>query len=363
MLKSKTIAVVVPAYNEETQIKKVIDGMPDFVDRVIIVNDKSKDRTATIVKEAIDQADEELTALKKVHWEPSKNPYDMATNVYYELLEAEEKRYTPSEIFASDSSRIVLISHTQNGGVGAAIASGYKYARDFGIDCTAVMAGDAQMDPAELESICLPVVEGRVDYSKGNRLRHKAAKKFIPKIRYFGNSVLSILTKIASGYWRISDTQTGYTAISLKALEGIAIFDIYKSYGMPNDLLVKLNIGSYKIAEVPIKPVYNVGEESKMKVFKVIPKVSFLLLKLFLERLWIKYFKRDFHPLFMLYMISLITFLISIPVGIHVYAPYFFEDRVNDRYLFVHLFLTAFSFQSFIFAMWFDMQDNERLYE
>lgn len=363
MLKNKTIAVVVPCYNEENQIKNVIDLMSKFVDLIIIVDDKSKDKTAEIVKNIIDNSDDNVKKFEKKHHTHSSNPYDKALNVILDIREDEEKLYTPSEIYSNPKSKVILISHIQNGGVGAAIASGYKYARDYQVDCTAVMAGDGQMDPSELESICLPVVEERVDYSKGNRLSHKSAKKFIPKIRYFGNSVLSILTKIASGYWRISDTQTGYTAISLEALENIDIYDIYKSYGMPNDLLVKLNIASFKITEIPIKPVYGVGEESKMKVSKVIPKVSWLLVKLFFERMFKKYLLKDFHPLFLLYIVAFITFIMNIPIGIKFWSHYFFNAEVMYGYLMIHIFLTMFSFQSFIFAMWFDMQDNDRLYE
>jgi glycosyltransferase involved in cell wall biosynthesis len=156
----------------------------------------------------------------------------------------------------------------QNGGVGAAIARGYKWAKDHGFDCTAVMAGDGQMDPDELESICLPVIEDGVDYVKGNRLIHRSALLVIPKVRFFGNSILSILTKLASGYWHVSDTQTGYTAISNKALNAIRLYDIYKSYGMPNDMLVKLNIAFCSLKEVEIKPIYDIGEQSKMKILR-----------------------------------------------------------------------------------------------
>lgn len=364
MLKNKSIAVVVPCYNEELQVvDKVIKTMPDFVDLIIIVNDKSKDNTEIVVKDYINNNNSSVTNFTKKILEYSANPYDKATNVLVKIRKEEEQYYTPSEVYQTESSKVVLISHKENGGVGAAIASGYKYARDHHIDCTAVMAGDGQMDPAELESICMPVVDERVDYSKGNRLSHKSAKRFIPKIRYFGNSVLSILTKIASGYWRISDTQTGYTAISLEALENIDIYDIYKSYGMPNDLLVKLNIASFKITEVPIKPVYHVGEESKMKISKVIPKVSWLLLKLFFERMFKKYLLKDFHPLFLLYFLSFLTFIISIPIGFKFWFGYLILNDIAYGHLILHLFLATFSFQSLIFAMWFDMQDNERLYE
>ena len=250
----------------------------------------------------------------------------------------------------------------ENGGVGAAIASGYKWCKDHDIDCTAVMAGDGQMDPNELMSICLPVIEEGIDYVKGNRLIHRSAWLVIPKIRFFGNSILGILTKVASGYWHVSDTQTGYTAISAQALKAINIYDIYKSYGMPNDLLVKLNIAFCTMREVEIKPIYNVGEQSKMKIFKVIPRVSWLLIKSFFKRLWVKYLFKDFHPLFLLYNISFILFLLSFRYGGKMLYVKFIEDRpINEATILAFMFLSISAFQSLLFAMWMDIQDNERL--
>jgi len=363
MLADKSVAVVVPCYNEETQIGRVIETMPEFVDLIIIVNDKSKDKTEEVVKGIIQQRNDPRNEnIKAREYRLSDNPYDYAENVSMEVKKEEAKYFTPAEITAAANSKVVLVSHTKNGGVGAAIASGYKYARDYNIDCTAVMAGDGQMDPAELESICMPVITGKADYSKGNRLKHHSAKYFIPKVRYYGNSILSILTKVASGYWRISDTQTGYTAISLEALDNIEIHKIYKTYGMPNDLLVKLNIASFTITEVPIKPVYNVGEQSKMKVSKVIPRVSWLLIKLFFQRMFRKYLLRDFHPVVLLYFLAFFTALIDLPLMVKILYHYVVNDGVLYGHLILATFVTIFSFQSFIFAMWFDMQDNERLY-
>ena len=303
MINNKTIAVVVPCYNEESQVEMVVRNMPKFVDRIIIVNDFSVDQTEATVKSLINNK----FYISRTKIEPKRvvpNPYNKAEQVLEKVNDEEIKFYTPQKTEES-KSKIVLISHLQNGGVGAAIASGYKWCKDNQIDCTAVMAGDGQMDPNELDSICRPVIEENIDYVKGNRLIHRSALLVIPKIRYFGNSILSILTKLASGYWHVSDTQTGYTAISNKALNAVKIHKIYKSYGMPNDLLVKLNIAFCTLREVEIKPVYNVGEQSKMKIFKVIPRVSFLLFKSFFKRLWVKYLFRDFHPLFLLYNMSL----------------------------------------------------------
>jgi glycosyltransferase involved in cell wall biosynthesis len=190
MFEGKSVAVVVPAYNEEHLLSQVIETMPDLVDHIVIVDDCSQDQTVDVARG---------------HIKPG--------------------------------GRVVLLCHKRNEGVGAAIVTGYKWAGDHQIDVTVVMAGDAQMDPADLPNIVGPVATGETDYTKGNRLFHGEAWKIMPKYRYLGNSFLSLLTKIASGYWHIADSQTGYTAISLEALGFLDLDRIYKSYGMPNDIL------------------------------------------------------------------------------------------------------------------------------
>ena len=223
MYKDKTVCVVVPAHNEEHLIGRVIETMPDYVDKIVVIDDKSDDKTADVVKGYVE-----------------KQP-----------------------------QRVVLIEHTENQGVGGAIASGYKWALENKMDATAVMAGDAQMDPDDLPNLLDPVVSGEIDYSKGNRLFTGNAWNLIPKVRYLGNSFLSLLTKIASGYWHVADSQTGYTVINLKALELIDIDGIYKRYGMPNDLLVKLNIYNligrfFPIKEYPARALSRRFQKSRL---------------------------------------------------------------------------------------------------
>jgi len=366
MLKNKTIAVVVPAYNEESQIEMVMDTMPDFVDRIVIVNDKSKDKTGQVVTQIIDSDEHNYENSRIKPFLPERNRYNEAEMVMAEMAEKEKAYFTRSEIVNEhpEKDRIILINHIDNGGVGAAIATGYKWCKDMNIGCTAVMAGDGQMDPSELEAICMPVIDEGVDYVKGNRLIHPSARMVIPRHRFFGNSVLSILTKIASGYWRVSDTQTGYTAISLAALKSIDLYKIYPRYGMPNDMLVKLNIASCSLREIPIKPVYRVGEQSKMKIRKVIPKISWLLLRSFFKRLWQKYLIRSFHPLFLLYAFSFLLFIASIPFLVHILGNAFALNQTTpNSILLIFIFLVIFSFQSLLFAMWMDIQDNESLYK
>lgn len=366
MLNNKTVAVVIPAYNEEKQIGMVIETMPAFVDRIVIVNDCSNDNTDKVVLSYIEKDNsEKITIKNKLESNFESNRYNRADELMYEQSIAEKDLFNPSEIVNKnpETDRIILINHKINSGVGGAVATGYKWCKDHAISCVAKIDGDGQMDPSELESICLPIVNDKVDYVKGNRLIHRSAWLVIPKIRYFGNSILSIMTKIASGYWHVSDTQTAFTAISLKALSGIRLYEIYRSYGYPNDMLVKLNISMCSIREVAIKPVYDIGEHSKMKIIKVIPKISWLLFKSFFKRLWIKYLFRDFHPLFLLYNFSFLLFIIWLPYLLKVSSAIIEDRHVSFETLFAFSFLSITAFQSLLFAMWMDIQDNERLYK
>ncbi len=362
MLKGKTVAVVVPAYNEEKQIGIVLDTMPQLVDRIIVVNDCSTDRTSEVVKKYIENDTTDSIEIFKNSTTIQPTFFNKAEIIELEMDQEEESKYPRHIIYNNNSKdRIVLINNLENSKVGGAISVGYKWSKEHCIDCTAVMAGDAQMDPDELESICFPIINGEAMYTKGNRLSHRAAKRLIPAKRRIGNSILSALTKIASGYWRISDTQTGYTAISLEGLKRIAIYDIWRGYGMPNDMLIKLNIAKCKIKEIPIKPVYSVGEQSKMKIWKIIPTVSALLIKGFLERIIKKYCINDFHPVFLFYLIGILSFVSSI---------YFLVIIMHA--LMTHSLVTNGTYQGFGilvfttllmlgFAMWFDMYDNDSL--
>ncbi|MGI6460502.1 MAG: glycosyltransferase family 2 protein [Candidatus Hydrogenedentales bacterium] len=315
MYRDKTVAVVVPAYNEELLIRTVIETMPAFVDKIIVVNDKSTDNTAAVVREYVQ----------------------------------------------NDPDRVELVDLEENQGVGGAIAEGYKVARDMQIDCTAVMAGDAQMDPGDLPKLLDPVIEGRADYTKGNRLFYGDAWHMIPKVRYLGNSGLSLLTKIASGYWHVADSQTGYTVASLEVLQTLKLDAIYKRYGMPNDMLVKLNVYDFRVKDVHVKPVYNVGEKSGIRIRKVFFTIPLLLLRLFIYRMTQKYVIRDFHPLVLFYTFGLGLLLVDIPFLIRFFYMWAQTGNVPPITAMAIVFFTITGLQSFLFAMLFDMEANKDL--
>jgi hypothetical protein len=176
------------------------------------------------------------------------------------------------------------------------------------MDAVAVMNGDGQMDPAILDRILDPVVSGRADYAKGNRLTRPTDRRGMPPVRLVGNLLLSGLTKVASGYWRMLDPQNGYTAISRHALEELRIDELYDQYGFANDVLIRCNAAGLRVADVPMRARY--GEErSHIRMSTFVPSVSRLLLSGLLWRLRTRYLVFDFHPLVALFPLALFGLL------------------------------------------------------
>jgi glycosyltransferase involved in cell wall biosynthesis len=312
VLDGKSVAVVVPAYREAQLIGDTLRGVPAFVDRVYVIDDASDDGTADAAR-------------------------------------------------ALGDSRVEVLRHEQNGGVGASIVSGYKRALADGVDVTAVMAADNQMDPDDLEKLVRPVAAGDVDYAKANRLVSGEAWQVIPRSRYLGNAVLSLLTKIASGYWHVADSQSGYTAISRDTLAALDLDRVYRKYGFPNDMLVHLNVYSARVRDLPSRPVYGVGEQSGIKIRSVVPRISWLLLKGFLWRLREKYVIRDFHPLVFFYALGIVMTLVGLVLGIVETVLRIAGNDVSvGTVVLVALLLIAGS-QFTLFAMWFDMESNKDL--
>jgi glycosyltransferase involved in cell wall biosynthesis len=312
MVDGKRVAVVVPAHDEEKLIGTTVAGIPEFVDRVLVVDDGSTDGTAQVVRELHDE-------------------------------------------------RVRLVSRERNGGVGAAIVTGYQAALAEGMDVTCVMAGDNQMDPGDLRTLVEPVARDEVDYAKANRLVSGEAWQVIPRSRYLGNAVLSLLTKIASGYWHVADSQTGFTAISRPLLAQLDLDRIYRGYGFPNDMLVHLNVYNARVRDFPSRPVYGVGETSGIKLRSVVPRISWLLLKGFFWRLREKYVIRDFHPLVFFYAFGILMTLAGLALGaIEVILRLQGNEITTPTIVLVALLLISGS-QFTLFAMWFDMESNKDL--
>jgi glycosyltransferase involved in cell wall biosynthesis len=314
MFKGKSIAVAIPSYNEEKNIAAVVNSIPDFVDSIIVIDDASKDSTVQVV-----------------------------------------------ELLMADNKRMVLLRNGKNLGCGGALAVGYKWAIENGIDVVVRMDGDGQMSALDIERLIEPVVNEGVDYTKTNRLFSGEAYETIPKVRFFGNSILSLLTKIASGYWHIADSQSGFSAIGKTALHTINWDKMYKRYGNPNDILILLNIYNFRVRDIITKPIYNVGEKSNMKVWKVVFTISWLLFKRFFFRLKEKYVIRDFHPLVFFYFFGFFLHIVSIPLLIRYIYYWIAFDHIPKVNFLAWMFSVIMGVQFILFAMWFDMDSNKHL--
>lgn len=228
MLKNRIITVVVPAYQEEAHVGRVIRTMPAFVDHIIVIDDASLDRTSEIARRAGD-------------------------------------------------ARVRIIRHPRRQGVGAAIATGYAAALALTSnheDAIAVMAGDGQMAPADLEVVVGPVIEGVADYVKGDRFGEPGVRRAMGLPRWIGGQVFSRLTSLAIGQ-PISDSQCGFTAISRRTILSLDLPGLWPSFGYPNDLLGQLGARGARVRQVPVRAIYG-NEISKLRL-RHIPPIFFLI--------------------------------------------------------------------------------------
>jgi glycosyltransferase involved in cell wall biosynthesis len=206
MLDGLDVAVVVPAYNEERHVGRVLSSIPSFVDRVFVVDDASADAT-----------------------------FERAG--------------------ATGDARVSVLRHAENRGVGAAIVTGYHHAFAAGADVAVVMAGDGQMDPADLGALLAPLLRGEADYIKGDRLAWPDVARRMPLTRLIGNHALSVFTRAATGL-PVSDSQCGYTALARGAAERLRLDRLWPRYGYPNDLLAAAAAAGLRVKDVPVRPVY-----------------------------------------------------------------------------------------------------------
>jgi glycosyltransferase involved in cell wall biosynthesis len=310
LLQKYRIGVVVPAYNEENLIQTTIEGIPDYVDRIYVVNDCSSDNTAQVLEDIEDP-------------------------------------------------RVFVITHEVNKGVGAALISGYKRSLKEGMDIVAVMAGDNQMNPDQLPKLLMPIIEGKADYTKGNRLFSAEFRGGMSRWRTLGNGLLTMITKIGSGYWHIMDPQNGYTAISRKALANIGLDEIYTYYGYCNHMLVRLNAFGFRTLDVVMPARYG-NEKSTIKYGPYMVKVSLMLFRSFLWRLKMKYMILNFHPLVLFYTLSMIMLPAGVLFGLYILIRKMLSLSVSANYPLLDAVILIAGLQFLLFAMLFDMQESER---
>lgn len=240
MYSGARVAVVIPAHNEERLIGRTLQGLPAYVDLVVVVDDASDDATCATIAGIPDP-------------------------------------------------RVRVHGRARNGGVGAAILDGYSLATSLGADVIVVVGGDAQMDPADMASLLDEVVDGRADYAKGARLGHPELLRRMPPLRVAGNLVLSALTRVALGRADVHDSQCGYTALGAAWVPRLPCARLYKRYGFPNDLLSSLLDLGAVVCEVPVAPIYG-DEQSGIRLSRTVAPLLGLL-----ARIWWRHHVGNAH--------------------------------------------------------------------
>lgn len=240
------VCVAIPAYRAAASIATVIRGIPAEVDRIIVVDDASPDGTSEAVR-------------------------------------------------ALGDSRVRLILHETNRGVGGAMKTAYLEALRDDIDVVVKMDADGQMDPRYLEDLIAPAVAGDAGYVKGNRLWSRASARSMPRMRLFGNLFLSLATKAASGYWNVFDPTNGFTAIRADVLRRLDFDSIENRYYFETNMLTELHLRRIPVQDVLMEARYQ-GEESSLSVARASVEFAGRLVRSLLRRIWLEYFILDMRP-------------------------------------------------------------------
>ncbi len=317
MYRGNRIALVIPAHNEARLIVPTLDGVPGYVDTVYVIDDVSTDRTRELVRER-----------------------------------------------AAREPRVRLLCHEKNRGPGGAIITGYKQALVDGCDIAVVVGGDNQMPLDQMPDFIDPLINGVTDYTKGNRfmrLRYAFANVpgVMPRTRLVGNAIISALTKIASGYYKIVDVVDGYTAINRDALQAIDWDRAWQGYGYPMDFLIRLNAYGFRVKDISRRAIYLPGErQSQIKGVRYALRVSPMLMRGFFWRIWTKYILWDFHPLAFFYLGGIVLFGLGMLVGLWLIFEQAVGVGVSGPRAILDAMLLIMGMQFLLFAMLFDMQEG-----
>jgi len=273
-LKSHNVAAVVPAYRVEGQIRAVLRELPSYIKHVVVVDDASTDRTSAVAEAA-----------------------------------------------AKRDRRVVLLRHDKNQGVGGAMISGFRKARDLGAEIIVKVDGDGQMDISYLPALLSPLVQGKADYVKGNRFRDFAALRKMPLVRRIGNMGLGFLAKAATGYWNLFDPTNGFVAIRAETLAQLPLDQIDRGYYFEISMLANLYLLGAVVQDVPMPARYK-DEVSNLAVERVLLEFPFKLLGTLVRRVVLKNFLYDFSMVSMYVLAGLPLLLFGLIFGVIKWVHY-----------------------------------------
>jgi glycosyltransferase involved in cell wall biosynthesis len=243
-MKTNTIAVVIPAYRVTTHILEVIAEIGKEVSQIFVVDDACPEGSGALVSEKC------------------------------------------------KDKRVQVLTHSENQGVGGAVVTGYRAALDAGADIVVKVDGDGQMDPAMITDLIQPIVEGNADYTKGNRFDSLVGLREMPGIRVLGNGALSLMSKVSSGYWNITDPTNGFTAIHRDVLKAMPLDMLSKRFFFESDVLYRLSVMRAVVWDIPMEARYG-NEKSNLSVLKALFEFPGKHFVRFHKRLFYNYYLRD----------------------------------------------------------------------
>lgn len=277
MIDGSRVAVVIPAYRVEKEIRDVLARMPPFVDAVFVVDDASPDRVAEAAG-------------------------------------------------ASGDARVRVLRHTSNRGVGGAMATGMRAALEAGADVVVKCDGDGQMDPRDIEALIRPLLDGRAEYAKGCRFHHGSELEAMPLVRRSGNFGLTFLMKLASGYWHVLDPQNGFVAIRAETLRRLPVERLARTYFFENDMLIRLNSLEARVADVPFPSRY-ADEPTSLKPGRILLEFPARLLAGFVRRVFWRYVFYDVSPVAVFFLFGTLLFLFGTVFG----AYHWIVNAIHQR--------------------------------
>ncbi len=266
MILNNKIAVIIPCFKVKKHIVDVVSSIPEYIDLIIIVDDCCPEKTGDFVKKEI------------------------------------------------EDDRVKVLYHKENKGVGGAVMTGYSAAIEEKIDIFVKIDGDGQMDPMLIIDFIYPIIEGESDYTKGNRFFNLEKILEMPKMRLFGNAVLSFLTKISSGYWNVFDPTNGFTAIHRDVAKLLPFQKISNRYFFETDMLFRLNTLKCVVVDVPMDARYG-DEVSNLKISKIIGEFLFKNVKNFFKRIFYNYYLRDMSIASFEFPLGIFLFIFGIVYG------------------------------------------------
>ncbi|MHA1224083.1 MAG: glycosyltransferase family 2 protein [Candidatus Heimdallarchaeaceae archaeon] len=238
MYEGKKVSITIPVYNESKHIQEVIENIPNYIDFIVVIDDASTDNTLRILNDI-------------------------------------------------NEKRLYIIKHDRNQGVGKSTLDGHNLGVEMGADILIRSDGDGQMDMSNLPKLIDPLIFDDIDYTKGNRMASKSLYKCMPKIRVLGNRILTFMTRAATGYWKLQDSQNGFTAIKVETYNLLRQKHIKNDYRFENSMLYELSLVKAKIKEVDMPAIYG-DEKSSIRLATFIPKMLIFLAKLFFNRIFRK---------------------------------------------------------------------------